>query len=229
MMDSRIRFARHEDLPGVQRLYKELRPQDPEFSPQHAQAQWSHVLAQPHIRIVVAEHDGLLAATCMLALVANFGSGGRPIGLMEHVITLTRFRGRGLAAAVIRFALDFAWTHDCCKVMLLSGARRNEAHGLYESLGFRGDAERGFVIKPEESAKEAGASSGHDPGTELRRPIGVRWRTAMPLLFSYGTLQQDDVQLATFGRLLSGTADALVGYEQSMVAIDDPEVVKTSG
>lgn len=51
----------------------------------------------------------------------------------------------------------------------------------------------------------------------------------MPLLFSYGTLQQADVQLATFGRLLSGTADALVGYEQSMVAIDDPEVVKTSG
>jgi hypothetical protein len=24
----------------------------------------------------------------------------------------------------------------------------------------------------------------------------------MPLLFSYGTLQQDDVQLSTFGRLL---------------------------
>lgn len=51
----------------------------------------------------------------------------------------------------------------------------------------------------------------------------------MPLLFSYGTLQQENVQLATFGRLLSGTPDALVGYEQSMVAIDDPEVVRTSG
>ena len=51
----------------------------------------------------------------------------------------------------------------------------------------------------------------------------------MPLLFSYGTLQQADVQLATFGRLLSGMADALVGYDQSMVAIDDPEVVRTSG
>lgn len=51
----------------------------------------------------------------------------------------------------------------------------------------------------------------------------------MPLLFSYGTLQQPNVQLATFGRELSGTADALVGYEQSLVAIDDPEVVRTSG
>jgi len=51
----------------------------------------------------------------------------------------------------------------------------------------------------------------------------------MPKLFSYGTLQQDNVQLATFGRRLSGVSDALVGYRQSMVAIQDPEVVRTSG
>lgn len=51
----------------------------------------------------------------------------------------------------------------------------------------------------------------------------------MPLLFSYGTLQQANVQLATFGRRLEGTADSLVGYEQSFVAIGDPEVVRTSG
>ena len=51
----------------------------------------------------------------------------------------------------------------------------------------------------------------------------------MPKLFSYGTLQQENVQIATFGRSLLGTNDALVGYRQSMVAIDDPEVVRTSG
>ena len=51
----------------------------------------------------------------------------------------------------------------------------------------------------------------------------------MPKLFSYGTLQQENVQLATFGRRLVGAADALVGYRQSLVAIDDPEVVRKSG
>lgn len=49
------------------------------------------------------------------------------------------------------------------------------------------------------------------------------------LLFSYGTLQQREVQLATFGRDLHGTADQLVGFHQSMVKIEDPEVVKMSG
>ena len=51
----------------------------------------------------------------------------------------------------------------------------------------------------------------------------------MPLLFSYGTLQQDNVQQATFGRLLKGSADALVGYAQSMVRIEDADVVAKSG
>ena len=51
----------------------------------------------------------------------------------------------------------------------------------------------------------------------------------MPLLFAYGTLQQDRVQLSTFGRLLDGHADALVGYERSLVTIENPEFVAASG
>ena len=51
----------------------------------------------------------------------------------------------------------------------------------------------------------------------------------MPLLFSYGTLRQENVQFATFGRLLAGNQDDLVGFEQSMVKIEDQEVVATSG
>jgi len=51
----------------------------------------------------------------------------------------------------------------------------------------------------------------------------------MPLLFSYGTLQREDVQLALFGRRLQGQPDALVGFEQSLFTIADPEFVATSG
>jgi gamma-glutamylcyclotransferase (GGCT)/AIG2-like uncharacterized protein YtfP len=51
----------------------------------------------------------------------------------------------------------------------------------------------------------------------------------MPLLFSYGTLQQANVQLSTFGRLLQGQGDELPGFEQSSVRIEDPQVVATTG
>jgi GNAT superfamily N-acetyltransferase/gamma-glutamylcyclotransferase (GGCT)/AIG2-like uncharacterized protein YtfP len=38
----------------------------------------------------------------------------------------------------------------------------------------------------------------------------------MPLLFAYGTLQQDEVQWTTFGRFLEGQPDELRGFEASI-------------
>jgi len=51
----------------------------------------------------------------------------------------------------------------------------------------------------------------------------------MPLLFSYGTLQQDDVQLATYGRRLEGGRDALVGFLPAIVKIEEPTLAVRLG
>jgi GNAT superfamily N-acetyltransferase len=155
-----VRFAGHGDLGGVLELYRELRPHDPVLSAQEASAAWGELLAQPHIRVIVAEWEECLASTCMIALVANLASAGRPFAVIEHVVTLPQYRGHGLARATMQYALDFAWSRNCCKVVLLSGMQRPAAHRLYESLGFRGDVERGFVIKP---AKQAPASDIDSP------------------------------------------------------------------
>src|SRR5687767_14318827 len=51
----------------------------------------------------------------------------------------------------------------------------------------------------------------------------------MPLIFSYGTLQLESVQLETFGRRLSGQPDELPLYETSAVRIEDPKLAAESG
>ena len=51
----------------------------------------------------------------------------------------------------------------------------------------------------------------------------------MELLFTYGTLQLEDVQLATFGRKLEGRRDALPGYRLVMIKISDEDFVVKSG
>ena len=48
-------------------------------------------------------------------------------------------------------------------------------------------------------------------------------------LFSYGTLQNPQVQIATFGRRLAGHPDALPGYALSAIEITDPGVIAASG
>lgn len=49
----------------------------------------------------------------------------------------------------------------------------------------------------------------------------------MPLLFAYGTLQRDDVQVSTFGRTLHGVEDELPGFERSFVPANDPRAALT--
>ena len=51
----------------------------------------------------------------------------------------------------------------------------------------------------------------------------------MPLLFSYGTLQDPAVQRANFGRELEGRRDRLPGYEVALLEITDPDVLAVSG
>ena len=147
-MQTLVRLAEPRDLPGILVLYRELRPNDPELLPTEASALLSRILSNADTALVVCECERSLASTCMLAIVPNLASGGRPFGVLEHVVTFSPFRRRGLARAVLAFALKLAWSRNCCKVILLSGVQRSEAHALYESVGFRGDAERGFVAKP---------------------------------------------------------------------------------
>lgn len=48
-------------------------------------------------------------------------------------------------------------------------------------------------------------------------------------LFSYGTLQLESVQMATFSRLLKGQKDFLIGFKLKDLRITDPYVIKISG
>jgi len=57
----------------------------------------------------------------------------------------------------------------------------------------------------------------------------MTFTTKSEKLFSYGTLQQEKVQLANFRRRLEGKMDALCGYRLEKIEITDPEVLAMSG
>jgi GNAT superfamily N-acetyltransferase len=143
-----IRLATLRDLDGLATLYRELRPHDPVMSPAQTRRALKRVLATENSLLVVAEVGGERAATCQLGIVPTLTVGGRPFGIIEHVVTLPEFRRLGLGRAVLDFALKLAWKQGCYRVMLLSGIQRKGAHKLYRAVGFRDGAERAFVAKP---------------------------------------------------------------------------------
>lgn len=147
-MDATVRRAEPNDLPGVLALYRELRPHDPVLDPEAAQEAFRGLTARNDVHVVVCEVGQALVATCMLATIPNLACGAKPFAIIEHVVTLSAYRGLGYGRRVLEHALDLAWSAGCCKVVLLSGAQRTDAHRLYESVGFVGNVETGFVIKP---------------------------------------------------------------------------------
>jgi GNAT superfamily N-acetyltransferase len=125
-----------------------LRPNDPHLPLAAAEIVWSEMLANSNVSVVIGVDLGAIVSSCMLGVVPNLANGGRPFAVIEHVITAPSHRRKGFGRAVLEFTLAVAWSRQCYKVVLLSGAERSEAHRLYESVGFRSDTERGFVAKP---------------------------------------------------------------------------------
>lgn len=142
-----IRECEAKDLAGLLALYGELRPQDPVLGEQAAREGLAALLDQPHTRIMVALVDDQLASSCQLGIIPTLTNGGRPFGIIEHVITGAAFRRQGLSHRLLERTLALAWELGCYKVMLLSGEGRDAAHRLYEGLGFKAGIEKGFVIK----------------------------------------------------------------------------------
>ncbi|MGO2127366.1 MAG: GNAT family N-acetyltransferase [Pseudoalteromonas prydzensis] len=143
-----IRVAKKDDLTAILKLYKELRPADPELESNLANQTWLAMIEDPQTFLIVADIAGELASTCALTINKSIANGARPFAIIEHVITAQKFRRQGLSRQVLEFAINTAWQQNCCKVMLLSGEKLTAAHALYESVGLQADIEKGFVIKP---------------------------------------------------------------------------------
>ncbi len=144
-----IRLATPADRAGLLALYRELRPNDPQIPTELADSTLQAMLENAQIALIVVEENQQLIASCMLGLIPTLTNGARPFAMIEHVITNSRCRGKGIGSRMLRFAIDIAWQKNCYKVMLLSGMQRAEAHRVYEKLGFRGDVEKGYALKPE--------------------------------------------------------------------------------
>ena len=108
-----IRECREQDLAGLLSLYAELRPNDPVLAPSVAREALRRLLAEPGVRLLVAEVEGQLAATCQLGVIPTLTNGGRPFAIIEHVVTASAFRRQGLSQRVLAQALTLAWELDC--------------------------------------------------------------------------------------------------------------------
>lgn len=130
-------------------LYRYLHPTDPKLAltPEIEQL-WQQICSSPHLQYFVADVAGALVSTCTLTIIPNLTRGARPYGVIENVVTHPNFRRQGIGTAILRFALDQAWSQRCYKVMLLTGRKDEATLRFYENVGFQAGVKEGFVAKP---------------------------------------------------------------------------------
>lgn len=145
-----IRRAEHTDLDRLLELYSLL--EGPysgvaELDPENAERRFSEVLADPNQQTLIAEVDGEVAGTLVVAILPNLGHGGVPYAVVENVVVDETWRGRGIGRALMKEAVERARLARAYKLALCSNLEREDAHRFYQTAGMR-ETHLGFEVTP---------------------------------------------------------------------------------
>ena len=92
--------------------------------------------ADPHQRLVVAEHARRVVGTLQLTILPGLSRRATTRALVEAVRVAGSARGSGLGTELLAWAIDEARRCGCRLIQLTTDRARTDAHRFYESLGF---------------------------------------------------------------------------------------------
>jgi GNAT superfamily N-acetyltransferase len=141
----RVRLLTMDDFEAAVTLYREL-VGDQVAEGAAGRARFAQLLSLPGTALWGAEYEGALRAMATLHVLPNMTYGGRPYALVENVVTLAAFQGRGLGRRVMEAVIAAAWQADAYKIMLLTG-KGTGARGFYEKLGFSTEQKFGMTMR----------------------------------------------------------------------------------
>ena len=144
-----VRILTEGDLDALLILYPHLHPNDAPL-PARADVErvWRAALTQPGSRYYGTFDGSLLVAACAVIVIPNLTRGCRPYAVIENVVTHGDYRRQGKGRAVMTAAMDFAWSQQCYKILLLTGRKDDAVSRFYQSLGFDREGKIGFVATP---------------------------------------------------------------------------------
>ncbi|MCL2812150.1 MAG: GNAT family N-acetyltransferase [Clostridia bacterium] len=99
---------------------------------------YAHNLAQPMIRYLVAEENGVVCGFISLHMDQHLHHAAL-VGEIRELIVDEAWRGRGVGSELLRAACDEAREAGCVQLELCSGFPRTQAHVFYQRNGWKKD------------------------------------------------------------------------------------------
>ncbi len=140
-----VRELEDNDLDGLMTLYMELHDNPFPEKDQRFMKIWNRIISDPDHHIIVADVDGIIAASCVCVIIPNLTRGQRPYAFIENVVTSAPYRRRGLASACLDFAKEIAVKENCYKMMLLTGSKEAGTLRFYENAGYNSSDKTAFI------------------------------------------------------------------------------------
>ncbi len=107
-------------------------------------AELAALLNDPAYVLLGARTGGILTGTAMGIVCRDLVGECRPFMVVENVIVSAAHRGGGAGRALMNELEREAGRRGCLYINIVSSMHRTGAHRFYESLGYPGDAARGF-------------------------------------------------------------------------------------
>lgn len=144
-----IRHLKSADLDALLELYTHLHAADTAVPRRSiVESVWQQLVNDPAYRYYGGYVGEALVCSCILAFIPNLTRGCQSYGVIENVVTHRQHRRQGFGEAILRRALDEAWSAGCYKVMLLTGRKDEATFRFYESVGFNRHEKQAFIAKP---------------------------------------------------------------------------------
>lgn len=140
-----VREATAADFDGLMELYTQLHDNPIPQKTGELSRLWQRILDDPCHHILVAEEEGVIAASCVCVVIPNLTHGQRPYALVENVVTDRRYRRRGLATQCLHRARALAQEAGCYKIMLLTGSREEGTLRFYRQAGYNSSDKTAFI------------------------------------------------------------------------------------
>lgn len=140
-----VREAVREDLEELLQLYLYLHEQSVPVLSEQVLSVWNRILEDENHHLIVNAVDGRIVSSCVCVIIPNLTRNVRPYAFVENVVTHGDYRGKGYAAECLNYAKEIAKTHNCYKMMLLTGSKEQKTLEFYRNAGYNSTDKTAFV------------------------------------------------------------------------------------